>query len=68
MKAVSGKHLAKLAERHGWVLKRISGSHHVYEKPGRVETVSIPVHANHALKTGLQRSLMKLLGLKPSDL
>jgi predicted RNA binding protein YcfA (HicA-like mRNA interferase family) len=28
MKAVSGKHFAKLAEQKGWRLARINGSHH----------------------------------------
>lgn len=68
MKAVSGKVLAKLAVARGWQLRRVSGSHHIYEKPGRIETLSIPIHGNHVLKTGLQRALMKLIGLKPSDL
>jgi len=29
MKAVSGKELARLVERHGWQLFRIHGSHHI---------------------------------------
>lgn len=68
MKAVSGKDLAKLATARGWILKRVAGSHYIYEKPGRIETLSIPVHGNHALKVGLQRALMKIVGLKPEDL
>lgn len=32
MKAVSGKELAKLLERHGWTLLRIQSSHHIYGK------------------------------------
>jgi predicted RNA binding protein YcfA (HicA-like mRNA interferase family) len=33
----------KLLEQHGWLLVRISGSHHVFKKPGAPD-VSIPVH------------------------
>jgi len=29
LKSVSGKDFAKLLEKHGWELKRISGSHHI---------------------------------------
>ncbi len=68
MKAVSGKHLARLAEARGWQLRRTKGSHHIYEKPGRPEVLSIPVHGNHALKRGLQAALMKLAGIRPEDL
>lgn len=33
----------RLLEVNGWVLHRISGSHHVFKKPGRPNIV-IPVH------------------------
>jgi predicted RNA binding protein YcfA (HicA-like mRNA interferase family) len=32
-------------ESAGWVLARISGSHHVFTKPGQ-SPISIPVHGN----------------------
>jgi predicted RNA binding protein YcfA (HicA-like mRNA interferase family) len=32
-------------ESAGWKLKRISGSHHVFVKPGKLP-ISIPVHKN----------------------
>jgi len=32
MKSISGKRLCKVIERKGWVLKRVTGSHHIYEK------------------------------------
>ncbi|MCL1463332.1 type II toxin-antitoxin system HicA family toxin [Argonema galeatum A003/A1] len=31
MKSISGKQLGKIVEHKGWVLKRITGSHHIYE-------------------------------------
>lgn len=68
MKAVSGKALAKLAVARGWQLKRVKGSHHVYEKSGRIETLSIPIHGNRVLKIGIQAALMKLVGLTDADL
>lgn len=60
MKALSGKEMCKLLERNGWVLKRIKGSHHIYIKHGREETISVPVHSNKTLKIGMQKAILKL--------
>ena len=64
MKSLSGKDLAKLLEQHGWELRRVTGSHHIYAKDGRPERLSVPVHGQQALKTGLLRHLLKLAGLE----
>ena len=37
----------------------MNGSHHIYGKPGSVVRLSIPIHGNKALKTGLLRNLLK---------
>ncbi|MDE0145386.1 MAG: type II toxin-antitoxin system HicA family toxin [Nitrospira sp.] len=68
MKIISGKTLCRLLEDKGWELKRISGSHHIYAKPGLSARVSVPVHADKPLKTGLQRHLMKVASIEESDL
>lgn len=68
MRRLSGKELCRVVERHGWVLRRVNGSHHIYGKGGSVVRLSIPVHANRSLKQGLQRALMKQAGLTESDL
>lgn len=68
MKAVTGKRLAKLADSKGWELARISGSHHIYVKEGRIERVVIPIHGNKTLKIGLQRSLMKIIPVSEGEL
>ncbi len=68
MKSVSGRELAKVVERHGWELLRIHGSHHIYGKAGSVVRLSIPIHGNHPLKTGLLKHLLKMSGLKEGDL
>lgn len=67
MKQVSGKQLCQLVAQHGWELLRIQGSHHIYGKPGVNIRLSIPVHANQPLKTGLLRHLLKQSGLTESD-
>jgi predicted RNA binding protein YcfA (HicA-like mRNA interferase family) len=68
MKAISGKELAKFLERHGWKLLRVSGSHHIYGKPGSIVRLSVPIHSNTSLKAGLLNYLMKMAGLDVQDL
>jgi predicted RNA binding protein YcfA (HicA-like mRNA interferase family) len=60
MKALSGRDFARLVEQHGWQLLRVSGSHHIYGKPGSIVRLSIPIHGNRPLKKGLLRHLAKL--------
>jgi predicted RNA binding protein YcfA (HicA-like mRNA interferase family) len=68
LKAVSGKQMCRILERHGWHLDRIKSSHYVYKKPGHAAAISVPVHGNKTLKIGLQRGLMKQAGLSEKDL
>ncbi len=68
MKSVSGKELARLLERHGWVLLRIHGSHHIYGKTRSMVRLSVPIHGNKPLKIGLLRHLLKTAGLEEADL
>ncbi len=63
MKPLSGKEFARMLESNGWSLQRINGSHHIYAKTGSSVRISVPIHGNGTLKTGLQRHLMKLAGL-----
>lgn len=67
MKSLSGKDLKRIVERHGWALLRIQGSHHIYGKPGSIVRLSIPVHGNRPLKTGLLQQLLKSAGLTEQD-
>jgi predicted RNA binding protein YcfA (HicA-like mRNA interferase family) len=68
MKSVSGREFARIVEHHGWSLLRVSGSHHIYGKEGSVVRLSIPIHGNKPLKTGLLRHLMKMAELSDADL
>ncbi|MBI4167202.1 MAG: type II toxin-antitoxin system HicA family toxin [Acidobacteria bacterium] len=68
MNAVSGKELARVVERHSWQLLRILGSHHIYGKTGSIVRLSIPIHGNKPLKTGLLKHLLKMAGLQESNL
>jgi len=68
MKQVSGKELIRLIQQRGWLLKRITGSHHIFTKEGHRERIVIPVHGNQPLKIGLLKHQMKIAGLSESDL
>ncbi|MEX0271872.1 type II toxin-antitoxin system HicA family toxin [Leptolyngbyaceae cyanobacterium UHCC 1019] len=63
MKSISGKEFAKVLEQNEWVLLRIQGSHHIYGKSGVTDRISVPIHANKSLKTGLVRHFLKVARL-----
>jgi len=48
MKPLSGKGFAKLIEKHGWILLRVQGSHHIYGKQNSTVRLSVPIHGNTA--------------------
>lgn len=68
MKAISGKRMCQLLEDRDWFLLRVNGSHHVYGKVGYIEKISVPVHGQRSLKTGLQKHIMKIVGIRDADL
>jgi predicted RNA binding protein YcfA (HicA-like mRNA interferase family) len=68
VKAISGKRLCRLLEIKGWELKRVNGSHHIYAKPGSILRISVPVHGDNALKTGLQKQVMKMADIDEAEL
>lgn len=68
MKSISGKRLCKIVEQKGWVLQRLTGSHHIYENLETNQIISIPVHKNKDLKIGTLKALMKIAELIESDL
>ena len=68
MKSISGKQLCRIVEQRGWILQRITGSHHIYENSQGLIVISIPVHRNQDLKIGTLRALMKITGLTEQDL
>lgn len=61
---LSGKEMVRLYEKHGWFSLRQKGSHMQMGKENERET--IPLHSE--LKKGLERKLLKRLGLKRGNL
>jgi predicted RNA binding protein YcfA (HicA-like mRNA interferase family) len=43
LKQVSRKEFARFIQKHGWLLKRINGSHRILTKEGQRESLVIPV-------------------------
>ncbi|NJM73353.1 MAG: type II toxin-antitoxin system HicA family toxin [Scytonema sp. RU_4_4] len=68
MKSISGKKLCSIVEKKGWILKKITGSHHIYQQAESTQILSIPVHANKDLKIGTLKALMKIADLTEEDL
>lgn len=56
---VTGAEAVRAFERLGFVLDRVSGSHHVLRKSGHHFHVSIPVHGRKVLGRGLLKALLK---------
>jgi predicted RNA binding protein YcfA (HicA-like mRNA interferase family) len=68
IKAISGKRMCRLLKEKGWNLARVTGSHHIFVREGANLRITIPVHANQNLKTGLQRAIMKLADIAENEL
>jgi predicted RNA binding protein YcfA (HicA-like mRNA interferase family) len=65
--AVRPRQVIRALERAGFVLIRVSGSHHIYEHPDRRDRiVPVPRH-NRDLKTGTLRGILKLARLSEAE-
>lgn len=58
---MSGKEMLRLFEKMGWRQVRQKGSHVIVQKDGE-KSETIPMHKE--LKKGLERALLKRLGMK----
>jgi predicted RNA binding protein YcfA (HicA-like mRNA interferase family) len=56
-----GKQIIKLLQAHGFMLLRISGSHHILGNGQR--KVTVPVHGTSDVKTGTLKSIEKQSGV-----
>ena len=41
---MNGHEIIKILEKNGWILERITGSHHQYKKEGEPNIITVPVH------------------------
>ncbi len=63
MTPITGKELCRLLNEAGWTLKRITGSHHIFGKPGERKILAVPVHGNKTIKPGLALRIAKDAGI-----
>jgi len=68
LKSIPGKKFCKLLEKKGWQCARITGSHHIYSKQDCTVRLSVPVHGNKDIKTGLLRALMKMADIEENEM
>ncbi len=59
MKTISGKRMSNILKKNGWVLSRVTGSHHIFIKENNNLRITVPIHGNKDLKNGLQKAIMK---------
>jgi predicted RNA binding protein YcfA (HicA-like mRNA interferase family) len=60
---MSGREIVKIMKRNGWILDRISGSHHVMVKEG-LRSIPVPVHGKKDIPKGLASAILKQAGIK----
>lgn len=65
---LTAKKLIKALKKDGYVLNRITGSHHIFTKKSAKRTVAIPVHAGKDLGRGLVKSILKQAKLTEQEL
>ena len=67
--AVSGARVVRALERGGFVVVRISGSHHRLVHPGDPsKATTVPVHGAKTLRVGTMRNILKQTGLTVDEL
>ncbi len=63
----SPKHLIRLLEAHGFILRRSKRSHHIYYNPAQHLTVIVPVHGTRDLKKGTFLAIIKQAGIDKDE-
>lgn len=66
-KSFTPKRVIRVLARHGFVLKRIRGSHHIFQHPASKRRIIVPLH-NRDLPKGTLNEIFKDAGILTSDL
>lgn len=64
----SPQHLIKLLETKGFVVKRITGSHHIFFHRELRKTIVVPVHGNKDIPNGTFLSIIKQAGISKEEI
>ena len=62
MPRVTGKKVISALKSAGFIVVRVTGSHHHLHKPG-IKLVTVPVHAGETLSPMLIKSILEQAGL-----
>ena len=57
----NSRDIKRRLEQEGWVVDRVTGSHHVFKHPRQLETIVLP-HPKKDLGRGLVRNIYKQAG------
>jgi len=61
----SGKEMLRFLENQGFTVVRTRGSHHFLEREN--QHTSVPVHGKKTLKIGTLRSILRDIGMSPTE-
>jgi predicted RNA binding protein YcfA (HicA-like mRNA interferase family) len=64
---LTGPETIRKLKQDGWVLSRVSGSHHVLRHATKHRRVVVPVHGNATLKVGTLASIIRQAGLNVTE-
>ena len=64
----SPQHLKKLLEAKGYLLKRVTGSHHIFFHPELRKTIVVPVHGKKDIPNGTFLSIIKQAGISKEEI
>jgi predicted RNA binding protein YcfA (HicA-like mRNA interferase family) len=66
--ALSGRDVVRALERAGFVVVRVSSSHHILRHEGPpVRIVTVPVHGSTSLKRGTLAAIIRQCGMSPES-
>ena len=66
-KSFTPKYIIRILVRHGFILKRIKGSHHIFQHPTSKRRVIVPFHQRD-LPKGTLNEILKDAGLPRDNL
>ena len=64
---LTAREIIRVLERHGVVLARSSGSHHIYKTPAG-KRATVPVHAGKTLHPKVLQSILRDMDITPDQL
>ncbi|MFQ6000588.1 MAG: type II toxin-antitoxin system HicA family toxin [Anaerolineae bacterium] len=64
---VTGRKVAKVLEKAGFILSRTRGSHRIYRHPESGRRVTVPVHRGRIIPPGTLANILRQAGLDWED-